>query len=93
MKITLLINKEERIFEAPFISARKLKKALEISEEVQKGFTIEVMDITAKFMVDVYGNQFTEDELLDGFEGPKYFEKVLEDMSAVLSGFSEKVKN
>ena len=93
MEITLLINGEEKTFKAPFISARKLKEAFKLTEKAQEGLDLKMLDEVAKFMVSVYGNQFTEDELLDGFEASKFFEKVLEDLQSILSRFSEKTKN
>lgn len=80
MEITLLIDKEEKNFKAPFLSARKLKEAFKLTEKAQNGLDLNMLDDSAKFMVSIYGNQFTEDELLDGFEASKFFEKVLEDL-------------
>lgn len=93
MEITLLINGEEKTFKAHFISARKLKEAFSLTEKAQEGLDRKFLDDTSKFMVDIYGNQFTEDELLDGYDATKFFEKVLKDLQYILAGFSEKTKN
>lgn len=94
MKITLIINNEEKIFEAPFISARKLRETLALSDKVNKeGMNIEIIDDLTKFIVGVYGNQFTEDDLLDGLASDKLFEKALSDMKQVINGFDESIKN
>jgi len=93
MEITLLIDGKEKTFTAPFISTRKLKDTLKLSEKVAEGFTSEVVDETAEYMCDIYGKKFTVDNLLDGFPAQKYFNKVLEDMTAIINGFNEVVKN
>lgn len=93
MEITLLIDGKEKTFTAPFVSTRKLKDTLKLSEKVAAGFTSEVVDETAEYMCDIYGHKFTSDELLDGYPAQKYFSKVLEDMSAIINGFNEAVKN
>lgn len=93
MKITLLIDGEEKTFTAPFISARKLKDTLALSKKVEKGFTIETMDELGEYLVGVYGKQFTLDQLLDGFPANEFFGKALADMQNVVGNFDEKVKN
>ena len=93
MEITLLINGKEKTYKAPFISARNLKKTLQLSEKVQSGITDEIMDELAEYEVSLYGNQFTSDELLDGYEASKFFKKVLEDLEKVIGEFDLSVKN
>jgi len=93
MKITLIINGEEKTFTAPFISTRKLKKTLALSEKVNNGFSVETIDEIAEYIADIYGNQFTQNDVLDGFPGNEFFNKALEDMEAIIEGFNNKVKN
>lgn len=93
MKITLKINGEDKQFTAPFVSCRKLRDTLELSKKVENGFTLEILDELNQFEVDLYGKQFTTDELLDGFLAGEFFKKVVEDMQKVLGTFNSAVKN
>ncbi|MBH7913516.1 hypothetical protein I6A65_12185, partial [Clostridioides difficile] len=46
------------------------------------------------FTIDIYGEQFTKEELLNGFyPADEFMSKALEDLSKVSGTFEEKVKN
>ncbi|ABS39322.1 hypothetical protein FDB72_17570 [Clostridium botulinum] len=91
--ITLLIDGKEKIFNAPFISTRRLKETLALSEKIYNGITIETIDEVAEHLVEIYGNQFTIDELYDGFPANEFANKAIEDMQRVLGNFEDKIKN
>lgn len=93
MKITLKINEEDRQFTAPFVSTRKLKDTLKLSNKVNTGFTEDILDELIDYEVSLYGNQFTIDDLLDGFAAGDFFNKILEDMQTVLGNFDSATKN
>lgn len=93
MKITLKINEEDRQFTAPFVSTRKLKDTLKLSNKVNAGFTEDILDELIDYEVSLYGNQFTAEEMLDGFAASDFFNKILEDMQTVLGNFNSAVKN
>lgn len=93
MKITLKINGEEKTFIAPFVSARRLKETLALSGKVQGGYNEAIMDDVGEYMVNIYGNQFSLDDLLDGYPADEFFNKALEDMERVIGNFGEKLKN
>ncbi|MDS1005297.1 hypothetical protein P9J83_17670 [Clostridium sporogenes] len=93
MEITLKIDDKDKIFIAPFIGARMLKRSLALSKKFQGGMDESIMDEIATYLVDVYGKQFTMDELYDGFPAKKFFNKAFEDLNEVIGGLEEKVKN
>lgn len=94
MKIILNINDKDKTFIAPFIGARKLKETLALSTKVQKNeFDDKLFDELAEFLVSIYGNQFTFDELLDGYPSDQFFTKAFEDMAKITGDFEGKVKN
>ncbi|MBY6758636.1 hypothetical protein HYH82_15190 [Clostridium botulinum] len=93
MTITLLIDGKEKIFKAPFISTRRLKETLSLSEKICDGITVETIDEVAEHLVEIYGEQFTIDELYDGFPANEFANKAIEDMQRVLGNFEDKVKN
>ncbi|MBA4509927.1 hypothetical protein H1057_18070 [Clostridium sporogenes] len=93
MEITLKIDNKDKTFVAPFIGARMLKRSLGLSKKFQGGIDESIMDEIATYLVDVYGKQFTMDELYDGFPSDKFFNKAFEDLNEVIGGLEEKVKN
>lgn len=97
MKIELIINNEEKTFEAPFISTRKLKETLKLSNKLQgamkEGISEEIMDELVDYEVTLYGNLFTADDLLDGYPSDKFFEKILSDIEVVIGNFGMALKN
>lgn len=77
MKITLEVERDGQFKEVAFstirMRGRALKRMLEIQdvmEEADKAgvFTQEHYDLMCEFMCDLFGNQFTVDELLDGMD-------------------------
>ncbi len=74
MKITLEIeNNKEKTFSTVKMRGRILKRLLEIQDIMEEAsenevFTQEHYDLMISFICDAFGNQFTEDEFLDGME-------------------------
>lgn len=93
MQITLNIDNQERTFIAPFISTRKLRKAMALVKDLNGDFNEETMDKLAEYLIEVYGNQFTLDQLYDGFPGNKFFKKAIDDITSITGEFEEKIKN
>ncbi|APH21586.1 TPA: phage tail assembly chaperone G [Clostridium botulinum] len=93
MEITLKLNDEDKTFKAPFVSTRKLKETLVLSKMIQNGFDEKVLDELGNYIVGLYGNQFTLDQLLDGFPANEFFGKAIEDLETVVGNFDSKVKN
>ncbi|MBH7898440.1 hypothetical protein I6A73_11585 [Clostridioides difficile] len=94
MEIKLTINEEEKIFKAPPIALKKLDNAFALSDKINDGLSMrglfqELLDFT----IDIYGEQFTKEELLNGFyPADEFMSKALEDLSKVSGTFEEKVK-
>lgn len=93
IKITLNIDEKEKTFAVPFIKARMLKRTLAISKEFDKDFSEESLDKIVDYEVELYGNQFTSDELYDGYPSDKLFNKVLEDIDSVMGNMNSKLNN
>lgn len=55
-----------------FIPFTKVREAMELAAEMEKGEgkPAEQMDKLADFVVDVYGGQFSKDDLYDGLHAP-----------------------
>ncbi|KNF06983.1 hypothetical protein CLPU_38c00030 [Gottschalkia purinilytica] len=94
LEITLRIDKKDKTFNQDFISARMLRKTLELSKEVSKGELYEKeIDNIVKYLVELYGNQFTFDELYDGFPASELVDKVIKDMNKVVGKLDEKLED
>lgn len=93
MKITLMIDDKEKTFVAPFISARRMKDTIKLSNKLQDNFTEELIDELCNYLVKIYGNQFTIDDVLDGMESNDFIKKAVKDMQTVMGNFDDEVKN
>ena len=82
-KIQLLKNVEEvekggepefeTYWTPPFIPWRKIREAMQLSSEMEKGNVneLEMMDKMADFVAnDIYGGRFTKDDLFDRLHAP-----------------------
>lgn len=93
MKIVLKINNEDKTFVAPFISARRLKDTFALSQKIQNGINENILDEVGTYLVNVYGKQFTLDELYDGLPANAFINKAVKDMQEVIGNFDNVVKN
>lgn len=68
MQITLRIDGKDKTFVNDFVSARIFRKALETNENLRGKEVplLEQLDVISEFVVAVFNNQFTLDELWDG---------------------------
>jgi hypothetical protein len=66
MEITLELQGKESTFTAPFISTRTLRRTLEVQEKVAQGMDLKGLDALVDYLVELFGRQFTRDELYDG---------------------------
>ena len=67
MDITLKINGKDKTYIASFISARMVRKTIAISQEINfENISPEELDKLMDYIVELFGSQFTRDELYDG---------------------------
>ncbi len=67
MEIKLIVDNKEKTYVADFISARMLRRTLEISEEVNfNDMKAEELDTMVDFIVELFKDKFTRDEVYDG---------------------------
>lgn len=100
-KITLFLNDKEQTFYSKFASARNVFKAQDLmlkmegfenSEEntmTEKEIFDEVLDFLAK---DIYHNQFTADDMLDGLDSADFIEEVQIQLMMVMTRDVEGLK-
>lgn len=83
MQIVLKIDGEAKTFTTPFISARKLRNTMEIGEKFTENITMETLDEIVDYIVDIFGNQFTRDQLYDGMASKNLIDTALRCISEV----------
>lgn len=103
MNIALNINNENKSFTSKKITGMKYRRFLEIQnvlkevEENQLPFQLEHYDMLVTFLVDVFDNKFTEEELLEGIGADeiqvKWMEVAKEVNSRTQAGMQKLIKN
>jgi hypothetical protein len=67
MDITLKINGKDKTYTAGFISARMVRTTIAISKGINfDNIVPEELDKLMDYIVELFGGQFTRDELYDG---------------------------
>lgn len=67
MEIKLIVDNKEKTYVADFISARMLRRTLEISEDVNfNDMKAEELDTMVDFIVELFKGKFSRDEVYDG---------------------------
>ena len=72
-----------------FIPFTKVREAMELAAELEKGETenvAESMDKLADFVTDLYGGQFTKDELYGGLHAPSAVQVLQEQILFIAQG-------
>jgi hypothetical protein len=69
LNITLLKDGKEKTYSQFFVSARYMRKALELRKDINlNNLSTEDVDTVTNFVVEVFENQFTFDDVYDGLE-------------------------
>jgi hypothetical protein len=93
MELKLNINGLDTTFVTPFLSARKLRETIVISEKLQKEeMTPEQVDTMADYVVDIFGNKFTRDQLYDGLASNELLPTITNCISTVMGNLNTKVE-
>ncbi|WP_156203389.1 phage tail assembly chaperone G [Candidatus Syntrophocurvum alkaliphilum] len=67
MQITLLIDGKEKTFVSDFISARMMRRTIEISQSINfEQISVDELDLMVEFLVQLFNKQFTLDDVYDG---------------------------
>ncbi|MEY9096287.1 phage tail assembly chaperone G [Paenibacillus sp. RC84] len=86
MQLTLKIKGADKIFVAPFISGLMLRRALELMKSNKiNDLDAETLDELVQFVVDLYGGQFTVDELYAGVESTELVPVISNSISGVIN--------
>jgi hypothetical protein len=91
MQVKLRMGEVEKTFSTSFISTRMLRRTLEIKEQLH---SLDKMglDKVVEYMVDLFGNQFTIDEVYDGVPVKEFLSLSLGCMDEVITQFTGAVE-
>lgn len=81
MNITLNISGEDKTFSVFFIPAKHMRKALQIRNKINlSNLSIEELDELSNFIVELFDNQFSYEELWDGLSYDEFVKVIIEDI-------------
>ena len=87
MELQLIVDGKEKIFTTPFVSARHFRKLMEFDEKIDyMDLRVDDIDELAGFVCDVFGNQFTVDEFIDGVASHELIPTITKVFSFVRTG-------
>ena len=85
MKINLKIDGKDRTFIADFISARMMRRTIEISKSTNfEDMSVDELDIMVEYLVQLFGKQFTIDDVYDGLPSKELVPKLIECINEVV---------
>lgn len=69
MEITLFLNGKDKTFTVSRVSARMLRRTIEINKEHNlKDMNIAAIDAAADYIVEIFEGQFQRDDVYDGLD-------------------------
>lgn len=78
----------EKFWTPPFIPFSKVREAMQLASEMEKGklTETEMIDRLIDFIVDVYGKQFTKEDVYNRIHGPDAVQVLQENIIFVAQG-------
>ncbi len=90
MKLKLTIDGKERIFAAGFISARMLRKTIELSKKINfQDISADELDIMVGFLTELYSKQFSIDDVYDGLKASELVPTLIQSIQEVVGEVNE----
>jgi len=85
VKIVLRIDGKEKTFLADFISARMMRRTIEISKGVNfEDISVDELDTMVEYLVHLFGKQFTIDDVYDGLPSKELIPKLIQCINEVV---------
>lgn len=96
LKIKLKINGQEKTFVATEIKGRMLRKAVEFQQlknMSEDSFGVDELDSIIAYVVEVFGGQFTIDDVYDGLDVRDLMPEMMRCINEVMARFYEKMNS
>lgn len=73
LEIKLRVEGKEKVFTVPFVSARLLRRTVEINKDHDlNDMDIAAFDAAADYISEVFGGQFSRDDVYDGLSSHQF---------------------
>jgi hypothetical protein len=93
MDIKLRIDGKDKTFTADFISARMVRRTIEVSNGINfESLKPEELDKLVDYIVELFSNQFTRDDVYDGLSSRDLLSTITNCITEVVGGMSESTK-
>ena len=90
MEIILRKDKKEKTYTTGFISARMVRRTIEVSQGVDfDNISPEELDKLIDYIVELFGNQFTRDDVYDGLQSKDLIPTITKCINEVVGEMSE----
>ncbi|OLS02552.1 phage tail assembly chaperone G [Tissierella creatinophila] len=90
MQIILRMDKKDKTFTADFISARMVRRTIEVSEGINfESLKPEELDKLIDYIVELFSNQFTRDDVYDGLSSKDLLSTITNCINEVVGGMTE----
>ena len=90
MEIILKKDKKEKTYTTGFISARMVRRTIEVSQGVDfDNITPEELDKLIDYIVELFGNQFTRDDVYDGLQSKDLIPTITKCINEVVGEMTE----
>ena len=96
LKLYLLIDGEKKLFRPKFISVKMLRESnriarihyyADVDEDDNPAMFEDMVDVLVDYLVRIYNNQFTKEQLEEGMEAEKFHEVVMETVFKVMGKY------
>jgi hypothetical protein len=90
MEIVLKKDKKEKTYTTGFISARMVRRTIEVSQGVDfDNISPEELDKLIDYIVELFGNQFTRDDVYDGLQSKDLIPTITKCINEVVGEITE----
>ena len=90
MELILKKDKKEKTYTTGFISARMVRRTIEVSQGVDfDNISPEELDKLIDYIVELFGNQFTRDDVYDGLQSKDLIPTITKCINEVVGEMTE----
>lgn len=90
MEIILKKDKKDKTYTTGFISARMVRRTIEVSQGVDfDNISPEELDKLIDYIVELFGNQFTRDDVYDGLQSKDLIPTITKCINEVVGEMTE----
>jgi hypothetical protein len=90
LEIILRIDGKDKTFTTGFISARMVRRTIAVSQDINfDNISPEELDKLMDYIVELFGNQFTRDELYDGLASKDLIPTITRCINEVVGAMGE----